>query len=245
MSAFTIFFLVVTFLYVLYYAVIITLDLNAKPKTDGTQVETVDTEGMIPDNDEGLPDDTVSDDEEETTSAPVVEHDTPIDAESDLSPFAPHGNEIQPETQQPFDNPYGLGDEDETSLEASTAEIDSPSDETEHNQEEPNPDSTEDGEEPEPQIQFFGPEPSNGGIAEDINNSQETLIAESLTPCTPNMLATEVLDIVSIRRSFYGSEEDENHAEDDDQSHDNPEESTLSDKLPMENDEESLVLDRI
>lgn len=61
MSPFLIFFLVVTFLYVLYYAAIITMDMNAKPKDAVTQGETMEApDGMQTSED--------NDDTEEPTS---------------------------------------------------------------------------------------------------------------------------------------------------------------------------------
>lgn len=226
MSPFTIFFLVVTFLYIIYYAVIITIDINSKPKSESDHSETLDTEGML--SSEEASDDNPDDgsDDEESSSSPLPEE-TPSD---DENPFE------EPETDEPYnipsqaeevdDNPYGLTDEEPTVSEPMSedqAETDEVNDTD--NQETPS-------EEPfEPEVMIYEPEPVNGGIAVDINNNNEHIEAESLTPCKPNMLADNVFDIAGIKQSFYGSE--------------TPEQQTLSEKLPMGNDEEPLPMDRI
>lgn len=62
MSAFTIFAIVVTVGYILYYAAIITIDLNSKPKGESSNEETVDTGGLV------------SDTQEEDEENPETEH---------------------------------------------------------------------------------------------------------------------------------------------------------------------------
>lgn len=47
MSPFFIFFIIVTICYIIYYAAIITIDLNTKPKTSTESSETVDTDGIV------------------------------------------------------------------------------------------------------------------------------------------------------------------------------------------------------
>lgn len=47
MSPFLIFFIVVTVIYIVYYAAIITIDLNTKPKTSAESSEAVDTAGIV------------------------------------------------------------------------------------------------------------------------------------------------------------------------------------------------------
>lgn len=223
MTPFTIFFLVVTFLYVIYYAVIITIDLNAKPKTDGSQAETLDMSGIIPNND----DDGNLDDEdiEESVSQPVSEEETPDDnpevedQQFEKTPVPPY------EENNSFDdNPYGLKDDDDFG-EGSSSESESDIESESQLGEGDTSDEDDPKENPhEPEVVLYDSEPENGGIAVDINNNNETINAESLTPCRPEMLASNVLDIVGVKRSFYGNQENE---------------STLSHEMSVKNDEAS------
>lgn len=233
MSPFTIFFLVVTFLYIIYYAVIITIDLNAKPKSEGDSSETLDTEGMLANADAN--DDSSyepSTDREESYDSPAVEDYQPSGEEyHDDAPISEETEETSTPSPSEMDedNPYGLTDDDNPGSipEEQIEEVNTPSETTPAEEEKIVPEQ----ESHEPELRIYEPPHVNGGLAEQLNASNETIEVESLTPCKPEMLADNVFDIVGIKRSFYGN--------------DAAPELTLSEKLPMQNDEESCIMDKI
>ena len=233
MSAFTIFFIVVTLLYVIYYAAIITIDMNAKPKSESDNSETMDTEGMVPDS-EGTES---SEEDDEPTSTPIEESESSSDEQPIIGAQPIPDDEFIPSDAVPVnDNPYGLMDEEETSS-------DDPNEEHAQEPEEKKTPSEEvetPAEDKEPEVKVFEPEPTNGGLAVDINNSNESIQAESMTPCMPNMLASEVFSIMNVQHAYSKPATDKNE-----ESTEQKEESTLSDNTPMPHDEESGIIDRI
>ena len=234
MSAFTIFFIVVTLLYVIYYAAIITIDMNAKPKSESDNSETMDTEGMVPDSD-GTE---ASEDDDEPASTPIEENESSSDEQPVIDAQPIPEDEFIPSDVVPVDdNPYGLTDEEDTPS-------DEPKDEHAQEPEVANAPSEEvetPAEDKEPEVKVFEPEPTNGGLAVDINNSNETIQAESMTPCMPNMLASEVFSIMNVQHAYSKPAADKQSEESTEQK----EESTLSDNTPMPHDEESGTIDRI
>lgn len=105
-----IFFIVLTLGYILYYAAIITIDLNAKPKDGNKDVEEVDTEGMVPEG-------SGETNEEETTTDEDNENDeeeSSVTYEEDNDGDEPTGEDDDPqETDETDDNVYNIPDEDD------------------------------------------------------------------------------------------------------------------------------------
>lgn len=171
MSPFLIFFIVVTIGYVLYYAAIITMDMNAKPKDAVTQGETMEApDGMQTTEDNGG-DDT----EEETTSREADEENDDDNPEGhsedetdddhqdednsrgtymndDVPPTEPEP-ESQPSDAEPEDDDvYGIDKQMQEESEHQEAEpTPSPEEQLPSNQEEAHEDSSEQSSEQTPE----------------------------------------------------------------------------------------------
>ena len=81
MSAFAIFFIVVTIGYILYYAAIITIDMHAKPKGEASSTEDIDNSDMGPVED-APPDEADGDPSDDPQDEPA-EDITPGEGDSD------------------------------------------------------------------------------------------------------------------------------------------------------------------
>lgn len=112
MSAFTIFLIVVTIGYVLYYAAIITIDLNAKPKGDGMNEESVDTADLVSDVQDQPSDDDELYDEHDSDGQDESQDDYHEDNIDNDEVDKPEDNDIF-ETYQHNDEPSDYNDDED------------------------------------------------------------------------------------------------------------------------------------
>lgn len=206
MSAFIIFLIVVTIGYVLYYAAIITIDLNAKSKSSDNKDLSIDTDGLVEqsndykESDEGSDDDQASVPIEEQEDLSAVSQSVSIESEQpgeyeDMPPY-PTSEAIIPEDiysdSIEEDNPYGLTDEEDQKesihpvIESQNTDIN----DTDENDANP----SEDINLPEtavPVVQVFEPEPSD--LASTLNTKGEPITVESTMPVRPEMMAMTLL----------------------------------------------------
>ena len=209
MSPFIIFLIVVNIGYVLYYAAIITIDMNSKGKQTEDNTVNVEVEGIT---DDQIPDD----DTPEETSSPIIgeneenEYASGSELDYQQSEYTDefHTEDIASETVE--DNPYGLTDEDEGTH---TLPEDSMSDTSDGNVNDENkPSEVEDqesGNQPsEPELKIYEPAPQPPTeFVQHINAQSELITIESTMPVQPHMMAKTLLKARGLIKEEMEKEE--------------------------------------
>lgn len=226
MSAFIIFLIVVNIGYVLYYAAIITIDMNVKGKQTNDKDQTIDTDGLVEQSDE---DDDLTDEEpsipveqyqgddiytsKSTIPESETQNDENINSDNTMYPVNGNMNTADMRFDITDDNPYGLTDDDDNPRSIERIVDQQRADSNNDDDNKVADDETE-SESKEAEIRVFEPQPSD--YATTLNAQGEPITAESTMPIRPEMMATTLLKAHNIIKQDFMKVNTQHHEADAD-----------------------------